>query len=626
MIEKISYSSDIARQMVDSFKMLPKVVSGVSSDVIMQAVCGAVSRGFAIAPDCICPEVITMIGRFPYDYNATFYKSWKDVTSKNRLELLFDQLCHYMTTYGTDFTGHTYVPNAEHDIVPFNELEVIESVDIKVIADKCYDMLCSGIAMGKNTIDMCCYAISEAVKNGASYDYSLIKNKEAMCIISCITKTLPELSPVELFRLLIFCAVDQTLIIKSKELISAIKKLKTFNISEFCSYFNVGVEETLVKLSSVFYRFKPLFLAFRNNTENKQLVNKIRRYAVSHHTPLQVGFFEEITSNIAPKKYSPEKAIKIIQNETNVFKLLRALNAISNKFAEDGLTMNKAYIIRNGKVFTKKDVTGKVSDEYKIWGSAVAAACLIMIQTRMAAKRIESGITSVILPEKVELACPVSEKMFFGNIPYGSYFPMTEHNFFGVYWRNEWGTYDFDLSFIGLNEKFGWNSSYYNSDQSLVFSGDMTNADPEAVEMFYAKAGISNGLLKLNRYSGEPGSRAEMFYGNEVISGRLQINYMVNPDSVAVRVPIVSNKREQIVGAVFDNKAYFVDLQTGNGSVSCLNPGEIHALKNKLENTLMLHDMLKEAGYEIVTEVLEENPETCLDLRDINKDKLLSLF
>ena len=39
-------------------------------------------------------------------YNSTFYKTWNDVTSKSRLHLLVDQLVHYMTTYGTDFTDY----------------------------------------------------------------------------------------------------------------------------------------------------------------------------------------------------------------------------------------------------------------------------------------------------------------------------------------------------------------------------------------------------------------------------------------------------------------------------------------------------------------------------------------
>ena len=37
--------------------------------------------------------------------NATFYRAWNDVLSKTRFELLFDQIMHYSTTYGTNFEG-----------------------------------------------------------------------------------------------------------------------------------------------------------------------------------------------------------------------------------------------------------------------------------------------------------------------------------------------------------------------------------------------------------------------------------------------------------------------------------------------------------------------------------------
>jgi hypothetical protein len=159
-----------------------------------------------------------------------------------------------------------------------------------------------------------------------------------------------------------------------------------------------------------------------------------------------------------------------------------------------------------------------------------------------------------------------------------------------------------------------------------MFSGDMTNANPEAVEMFYADKYVPNGLIKLNRYNGAVGSKAEIFYGNEVIKN-LERNYMVDPDSVAVRVPVVSTKREQIVGLIYNSKIYFVDLSSTDKRVSSGSEEQIKAYVNKLTGYLMLDSVLLLAGYTVVTDFDEEHTaENTIDLRKIEGNILVDLF
>ena len=78
----------------------------------------------------------------------------------------------------------------------------------------------------------------------------------------------------------------------------------------------------------------------------------------------------------------------------------------------------------------------------------------------------------------------------------------------GIYWRNDWGSRDFDLSFTDVfNNKIAWNSAYYSDNKSVIYSGDITNAPDGANEIIYFKDdNVPNGIVSINRYSGEAGS------------------------------------------------------------------------------------------------------------------------
>lgn len=63
----------------------------------------AIKHGFLV-PKELCYEWLKiLLYDLPENYNSTFYKSWKSVTEKSRLELLLDQMIHYASTYGTNY-------------------------------------------------------------------------------------------------------------------------------------------------------------------------------------------------------------------------------------------------------------------------------------------------------------------------------------------------------------------------------------------------------------------------------------------------------------------------------------------------------------------------------------------
>ena len=84
----------------------------------------AIQRGYIVDPKVCNQAVVDFLEDEPVDYNSTFYASWNDIITRNRLELLLDQIFHYATTYGTDFSlGNGYVPRELEDtpVIPYNE-------------------------------------------------------------------------------------------------------------------------------------------------------------------------------------------------------------------------------------------------------------------------------------------------------------------------------------------------------------------------------------------------------------------------------------------------------------------------------------------------------------------------
>jgi hypothetical protein len=636
--------SELYRLAMDTFCVLPiepnqvELVGGSAIDYALTAY----KAGYAIDTRCINQPVADFIIDLDINYNATFYKSWKDLIEKTDIELLYDQILHYLTTYGTNYSDEvdTYVPNDNPLKLDTTNLKVIKAVTMEEFCNILYDYACSGIACSDKMI----WLLKQFIKLGYEKGYlhgsvDAITNKEVATEVSMFNHVLP-VSTVEKFRTFVYAVTGKTLLIKDKDTINAMA-FPSICMDTPMDFVNNFPEYSYAKMvndfAEIFYRFKPLFLSYRKSgSDARKFVNLVRRKAKTLHKPMVAGFFESLTTEETYKKYDKNTINHILNKETNAFKLCRAYNILNTKCVEhetlkEGSDMQNTYIIRNGKVFEKSSTYKRLTKERYDWMADVRDMIFNRIVNIVSDNRIKNNKTAIILPSKVRLACPISNKMMFGNIPYGSYFEMTEDNFFGVYWRHEWGTDDFDLSYISASCKFGWNGSYRytkkeEDEYSLLFSGDMTYADPEAVEMFYAKKNVPNGLIKLNRYNGTVGSRAEIFYGNEIINN-FHENYMVNPDSVAVRVPIISTKKEQIVGLIYNNKIYFVDLSASDKRVSDYSSEQIEAYVNKLTGYLMLDYVLIHAGYDIVTDFDEEHTEeNTVDLRKIEGNVLIDLF
>jgi hypothetical protein len=412
----------------------------------------------------------------------------------------------------------------------------------------------------------------------------------------------------------VYEATGQTLLIQSRDMLYCIRaNAERFDFRELTQ-----VERDA--LASIFYRFKNLLLAFRTQEDydpkrkayiqkasiNRAVINRIRRSAPRLHVPMKKGFWEGLLA----ASISEEELRTRLDGVSN-FKLVTLLQAIRERLlTEPGTPL--MYIIRNGSMWLKDAPERTMRREYLEMLERVLHERLV--------QNLSAKACSVRFPGQLVLTCPASEKNFVGSIPFGSCYQMSDHNFFGIYWRQEWGCHDFDISFIDWSgAKTGWNAAYNTG--KTFYSGDMTQADPEAAELLYCKDGCPDGTLYCNRYAGIEGSRFRFYFGRQDIV-RVTKNYMVDPNAKVVDEEVVSDKRQKMLAVVSGGWIFLMDLATGQGRVSDgKDAGKKEAvIARKARCFLSLRELLLEAGF---TETAD-NPQ--LDLTDLKKDTLLALF
>lgn len=564
----------------------------------------AIKAGYLVPAEICNASVTTWVKERSINYSSTFYKTWEDITSRTRFELLLDQIRHYASTYGTNFTGEVYLPEGESIMPALENLKVIKILTDTDVIQRCEKMLFSGIALKEDTI---ANIIAVLVALHHIVDINLVKNKEAKMHL-CQKFDLVPTEPVEMVRYLVFLSIGKTLLIKDRATIALIKA-NPVPLTKLVNQF--GVE----RLSSVFYRFKPLFLAFRTSSLNKRIVNLLRRAAKDNHVPNKAGFFETLLS----KEVDFSEIIKRIDSLGN-FKKITLLQTIQIRMKE---LDKRSFVIRNQKLFIKTGVKTQSLDEvYLINVYDIIYTSLI--------NSIRSKATSVRLPEGLNLTLPTSEKSFIGNYPLGTSFDFADaDNIVGVNWRGEHGASDIDLKLITIDgTQYGWNAAFTNKDNSVIFSGDMTSANPEATELFYTKKNFTPSIVKVNLFSGAPKSKFKFFIakdeyrrGNNTGWNRYDTP-MIDPNKVLFTIDCEFESNEKSLGVITGDKFILAHFRTGKGRVSYNSVTDLYTdyALNTLDCYVSMRQVLADAGFTFVQEDAQ------IDLTDLSKDTLINLF
>ena len=491
--------------------------------------------------------------------NSTFYKSWEDIRSRSRWELFLDQMCHYLSTYGTNFQAKPFIMNdGQTPDFPYKELKVLEGITVDELKVEITKLAYSNIAMSAETLTRI-QDIVEELK--VPLDIEQIKNRELK--LRMIPLDYSFKNGQECLLWILWKWFNITMLVKNKATFESIKPHP--------SMLSVLTKNREV-LASVFYRNKDVFMQFKKCKELCHIINVIRKLATKLHRPMKKSPW----LMLGEMHFS--ERMKLFR-DASIFKLVQMYNVLSNPTGY--------YVIRNGKAFYKESVTRKVDN-------FILEEILSVIASKV------PNVESVALPEGIELAMPTSEKNFIGDIPLGSYIDCAKKNtMIGIYWRNKWGARDLDLHVRTIDgDSVGWNALYQAGAQEITFSGDMTNAEPEASEVMWFRNEPVDSIVSVLKYSGDTKYCYEMFIAQESATN-FSKGYMVDPRNIIYKAKMeFENKSDVTLGFFKEGKFIFHSCNVGNGRVP--NDWRIKILEH-LQGCkyLMLRDVLELNGITI---------------------------
>jgi len=544
-------------------------------------------------------------GRSSEELNATFHKSFAKVRDASMEQLVYEQMIHYLTTYGAENAGvfsheGVFIPGEVLDAPALKDgvrIVVIRGLTKEELKVELMKLLTSGIALAEKTLaDVLDVAAFVGIDEN---DLGVIKNKEAKSALYDYLGVVPK-SPIEFLRFVVFRSTNETLLIKNKALITKIKEQKNLDVAR---YFDQYEKDTgLQHLATIFYRYKPIFLAFRTNTKMKKSINKIRRLAVVNHKPMQEDLLNTITgrlkTNDKPNLHQFETALM----NANIFRKIRLAYALKFRTTDADSIL---YRVRNGKSYAKEFNFENKKGAEIIYG--------IILKSIIADLRPNVEGKTFYIPKGLKYALPATEKQFTGNLPTGSYVEVLENMVAGIHWENVGrNRIDLDLSLSSNLGKIGWDGSYRTQD-AVFFSGDITDAPkPKGASELFHVGGTARGawLINLNYFNFE--SDVEVPFKIVVAQDskeNIDRNYTIDPNKLVALSNSVMNVKQKTLGIIVadenSSKFYFAEAEFQKSISSRHTAAAEQARKyllNYYTDSIVLNDVLVLAGAEIVDE------------------------
>lgn len=596
-----------------SIKYFNKYISSINNDLMVaygDMVSVSMKHGYFINPNFTPISLYTFFNEKVVDnYNTTFYKTWSDITSRNLLELYIDKISHYTSTYGTNFTGETYVINDNPLDIDFKSYKYLDGITLDEYTNRILELVYGNVALKRDTIDELLYVLNEL---SIDVDINKIRNNEVRLLVCVKLDKVPTINVKEFVRFLIYKATGETLLIKNRNLIDKIKT-SNIDISKYVSEFGYS------RVSESFLRFKDILIAFKkSNINNISVINKLNRLAKSNHRPTKRNTLEYILSDA---ECLPDFINMLNCGLVNNFKKVSLLNSIVIKLQN---LENRFFLIRNQKMYTKKN-DSVLSDTYinyleTIYDMIYKSLC----------DSLKSKATNVILSDNIDLMLPSSEKSFIGNYPMGTVFNLPKNDtIVGIHWRGIDGATDLDLNLTTpTGERFGWNTNYTSDDNAIIYSGDMTSANPEASELMYTKGGFKETLLvKVNGFNASIGAKFRLFLASENITN-MQRSYMVDKNNIIFDVDCSLLAKGMVLGILMDGKFILSNFSENNNRVAgntIFNKYISYAL-NTCDSYLNLRKVLVDSGFNIVEDVSDLVDGSYIDLRSVSKDSLIKIL
>ena len=622
------------------FKALPveeKTSAETNAERYAELMKKTLPKGFILDPTLAGPQFDTesildqinqAYGRSSEELNQSFHKSFAKVRDASMQQLVFEQMIHYLTTYGAERMGiyseeSVYIPAEQLDAPELKDdlrVVVIRGLTKAELKVELMKLLGSGVALHERTI---ADAIDVAQFVGFNEaDVEEVKNKEVKSALYDYFGIVPS-KPVEFLRFVVYRATEKTLLIKNKALI---EQLKSRNNNDLVRYFdNYEKEVGLQHLAEIFYRYKPIFLALRTNTQLKKQINKIRRLANVNHKPMQEDLLNTLTARLKTRQAPEASDFNAAMKNTNVFRKIRLAYALKFRTTEADSVL---YRIRNGKSYAK-EFNFENKKGAQIMYDAIMRHIVADIKPNVEGK-------TFFIPKGLKYGLPATEKQFTGNLPSGTFVEVLEDMVVGIHWENQPNhRVDLDLSISNNMGKIGWDAAYRDNNQDIQFSGDVTDAPKPkgATEVFHV-GGTARGswLMNLNYYN----YRDDVDVPFKILvtqENRQNINnnYTVDPNKIVALSNSVMDVKQKTLGIIVadenSTKFYFSEAEFQKGISSRHNQGAEQARKfllNYYTDSIVLNDVLVAAGATIV----EEMGEDVIDLSPeaIDKTTILDLL
>lgn len=549
--------------------------------------------------------------------NSSFHKSWKIVQESSHEELFIQQVMHYFSTYGLESLGvknnYIYIPNEVLEIPELKvnnlKLTIIQGLTSQEILEKIFCI--DGIALAEETLN----DIMQIVEfNKYKYQFDNIQNRELKARIQDYYGIIPS-EPVEYLRYVISKLTNESLLIKNQYLISKIKESNGKHLDDL-------IKNAPDNLASIFYRFKPLFLAMKNISKNKSFFNRLRKQAVKMHKPMSEDYLNSVTDRIKKGKDISELQNRL--KKANIFRKIRLVNALKYRFNPSESIL---YSVRNGKGW----VTDFDSEEWESVKDITKDTIKIVLKSIF--EDINKNVRSktIYIPEEIHYTLPATEKQFVGNFPSGSYVEVKEDMIAGIHWIDTDKRVDLDLSMIGVSGKVGWDSYYKTEDNKILFSGDMTAAPKPngASELFYIKSGVEESkIFNVNYYN------FDSYLDKDEVNCKIIVakecpcnfnkNYAIDQNNIICTADINIDKKQTPIGFLINknekNRFYFFSSDIGAGISARENEQSVQARKyfeKSLTNSIDLGMVLEYSGANVVNEVPED-----IDFIDLSPDVL----
>jgi hypothetical protein len=568
-------------------------------------------------------------GRNPEQMNAAFHKSFAKVATASIEQLLFEQVLHYLTTYGAEHVG-LYHP--ESVFVPREALEVpgweagarmvvirgLTKPDLKVELMK---LLSSGVALSEGSVYD---AVDVALQvDFTAEDIGQVKNYEVMAAMCDHLNVTPS-DPVAFLRLVVYRATEKTLLINDRATVAAIAARSNQDLVKYFKQYEAAYGWG--GLGSIFNRFKPLFLAMRTNTLMRQYVNRIRRVSNATHRPMTPDLLNNLTARVAAKDLPDEKQLRSALADASVFRKARLAQSLGYRATNPDSTV---YRIRNGKTWIRDDLP---RDPFV--GSAMADMYHTVLDSIVEDVAVNVRDKTIFVPVGLNLGLPTTEKQFIGNLPAGSSFRVTEGDLIcGIHWTNYGGhRVDLDLSMQNASGKIGWDGAYRTN--NMWFSGDLTDAPAPhgASEVFrVSRANSGVWLMNVNYYNfgyGGENCPFKIMVGGEVES--MSRHRVIDPNQMGAFASDTLDEKARALGVVVSNADelafYFVQAkfqQMRTAAVTNASEKLRQFLISYYTHAISFNEILNHAGALMVS--TPEEAEIDLSCEAITKNSLLEL-